>query len=92
MKKFLICALALTALVGCDQQLEWQSDTKAQIYDNNKIVYESDCVAFAIFEVNEKNMGVLRLKNGSMSTIEVRTFDMAEKSHNYIFKKTTCKE
>lgn len=91
MMKYLISALALIALVGCDQRLEWQSDTKAQIYDNNKIVYESDCVAFAIFEVNEKNMGVLRLKDGSMSTTEVRTFDMADKNHSYVFKKTTCK-
>lgn len=89
--KYLISALALIALVGCDQRLEWQSDTKAQIYDNNKIVYESDCVAFAIFEVNEKNTGVLRLKDGSMSTTEVRTFDMADKNHSYVFKKTTCK-
>ncbi len=89
--KYLISALALVALVGCDQRLELKSDTKAQIYDNNKLVYESDCVAIANFEVNEKNMGVLRLKDGSFVTTEVRTFDMADKNHSYVFKKTTCK-
>jgi len=89
--KYLISALALFALVGCDQRLELKSDTIAQIYDNNKLVYQSDCVAFATFDVNEKNMGVLRLKDGSLATTEVRTFDMADKNHSYVFKKTTCK-
>jgi len=89
--KYLIGVLALAALVGCDQRLELKSDTIAQIYDNNKLVYQSDCVAFATFDVNEKNMGVLRLKDGSLATTEVRTFDMADKNHSYVFKKTTCK-
>lgn len=89
--KYLIGALALVALVGCDQRLELKSDTKAQIYDNNKLIYESDCVAFAAFDVNEKNTGVLRLKDGSLVTVEVRTFDMSDKNHSYVFKKTTCK-
>ena len=78
--KYLISALALIALVGCEQCIELKSDTKAHIYDNNKLIYESDCVAVANFEVNEKNMG-----------IEVRTYDMADKNHSYVFKKTTCK-
>ena len=90
--KYLIGVLALAALVGCDQRLELKSDTIAQIYDNNKLVYQSDCVAFATFDVNEKNMGVLRLKDGSLATTEVRTFDMADKNHSYVFKKTTCKQ
>jgi len=89
--KYLIGALALVALTGCEQCIELKSDTKAQIYDNNKLIYESDCVAVANFEVNEKNMGVLRLKDGSFMTTEVRTFDMADKNHSYVFKKTTCK-
>ena len=89
--KYLISALALIALVGCEQCIELKSDTKAHIYDNNKLIYESDCVAVANFEVNEKNMGVLRLKDGSLMTIEVRTYDMADKNHSYVFKKTTCK-
>jgi len=89
--KYLISALALVTLVGCDQRLELKSDTKAQIYDNNKLVYESDCVAIATFDVNEQNMGVLRLKDGSLLTSEVRTFDMSDRTHSYVFKKTTCK-
>ena len=90
--KYLIGALALAALVGCDQRIELKSDTKAQIYDNNKLVYQSDCVAIATFDVNEQNTGVLRLKDGSLMTIEVRTFDLSDKAHSYVFKKTTCKQ
>ena len=56
--KYLISVLALIALVGCTQFIELKSDKKAQIYDNNKLIYESDCVAIANFKVNEKNMGV----------------------------------
>lgn len=89
--KYLISALALIALIGCNSCLELKSDTKAQIYDNNKLVYETDCVAIATFDVNEQNTGVLRLKDGSFTTIEVRTFDMSDKTHSYVFKKTTCK-
>lgn len=88
--KYLIGALALAALVGCDQRIELKSDTKAQIYDNNKLVYQSDCVAFATFDVDAE-LGVLRLKDGSLVTVEVRTFDLSDKSHSYVFKKTTCK-
>lgn len=89
--KYLIGALALVALTGCEQYIELKSDTKAQIYDNNKLIYESDCVAVANFEVNEMSIGVLRLKDGSFVTTEVRTFVMADKNHSYVFKKTTCK-
>lgn len=89
--KYLIGALALAALVGCDQRLELKSDTKALIYDNNKLVYQSDCVAFATFDVDAE-LGVLRLKDGSLVTVEVRTFDMSDKNHSYVFKKTTCKQ
>lgn len=89
--KYLISVLALIALVGCNQCIELKSDKKAQIYDNNKLIYESDCVAIAHFEVNEKNMGVLHLKDDSFMTIEVRTYDMADKNHSYVFKKTICK-
>lgn len=89
--KYLISVLALIALVGCTQFIELKSDKKAQIYDNNKLIYESDCVAIANFKVSERNMGVLHLKDDSFITIEVRTYDMADKNHSYVFKKTTCK-
>lgn len=89
--KYLISVLALIALVGCNQFIELKSDKKAQIYDNNKLIYESDCVAIANFKVNEKNMGVLHLMDDSFMTIEVRTYDMADKNHSYVFKKTICK-
>lgn len=91
MKKLLtVCFIAL--LTSCDHQIEFKSNTKAQIYDNNELVYESNCVAFASFEVNEQNTGVLSLKDGTLSTIEVRTFNMNNKSHSYVFKKTTCNQ
>jgi hypothetical protein len=89
--KYLISAFVLVVMIGCDQRLELKSDTKAQIYDKNKLVYQSDCVAIATFDVNEQNMGVLHLKDGSFMTTEVRTYDMADKNHSYVFKKTTCK-
>lgn len=89
--KYLISVLALAALVGCDQCIELKSDTQAQIYDNNKLIYESDCVAIANFEVNRKNMGILYLKDGSFMTIEVRAYDLTDKNHSYVFKKTICK-
>ena len=38
MKKFLIGALALTALVGCDQQLEWHRSTTITRLFTNQIV------------------------------------------------------
>lgn len=89
--KYLFGVLVLVALVGCNQHLELKSDTKAQMYDNNKLIYQSDCVAVATFDVNEQNIGVLRLKDGSFMTTEVRTYNMADPHHSYVFKKTTCK-
>ena len=93
MKKFLALGVIASAMIGCElQPVEFKSNEKAQMYDNGKLIYESDCAAFAGFDVNERNTGILRLRDGKMNTIEVRTFDVSEKSHNYVFKKTTCKE
>ena len=88
MKKFLALGVIAAAMTGC----EFKIDEKAQMYDNGKLIYESDCAAFVGFDVNERSIGVLRIRDGKLNTIEVRTFDMAEKSHNYVFKQTTCKE
>lgn len=93
MKKFLALGVIASAMIGCElQPVEFKSNEKAQMYDNGKLVYESDCSAFAGFDVNERSIGVLRIRDGKMNTVEVRTFDMADKAHNYVFKKTTCKE
>jgi hypothetical protein len=93
MKKFLALGVIASAMIGCElQPVEFKSTEKAQMYDNGKLVYESDCAAFAGFDVNERSIGVLRIRDGKMNTVEVRTFDMADKAHNYVFKKTTCKE
>lgn len=93
MKKFLALGVIAVAMTGCElQPVEFKSVEKAQLYDNGKLIYESDCAAFVGFDINERNTGVLRLRDGKLNTTEVRTFDMAEKSHNYVFKKTTCKE
>lgn len=93
MKKFLVLGVIAAAMTGCElQPVEFKSNEKAQMYDNGKLIYESDCAAFVGFNINELNTGILRLRDGKMNTTEVRTFDMAEKSHNYVFKKITCKE
>lgn len=93
MKKFLALGVIAAVMTGCElQPVEFKSNEKAQMYDNGKLIYESDCSAFVGFNINERNTGVLRLRDGKMNTTEVRTFDMSEKSHNYVFKKIICKE
>lgn len=89
MKYLMIGAIAL-AFMGCDQRLQLKNCEQAQIFDNDKLVYQSECVAFTSFDVNDKNVGILRLRDGNLSTIEVRTFDMADKAHSYVFKKSDC--
>lgn len=91
MMKYLTLGACALMLIGCDQHVEFKSDIKAQMYDNTKLVYESDCVALATFDINEQSTGILRLRDGSLATIEVRTFDMADKNHSYTFKKTSCR-
>lgn len=93
MKKFLALGVIAAAMTGCEfLPVTFKIDEKAQMYDNGKLIYESNCAAFVGFDVNERNTGILRIRDGKMNTTEVRTFDMAEKSHNYVFKKITCKE
>lgn len=93
MKKLLALGVIAIAMTGCEfQPVEFKSNEKARVYDNGKLIYTSDCAAFVGFDVNERNTGILRVRDGKMNTIEVRTFDMSDKSHNYVFKKTTCKE
>jgi len=90
MKYLVIGAIAL-AFMGCEHSIEFKRTEKAQMFDNGKLIYESECAAFAGFDVNERSIGILRVRDGSLNTTEVRTFDMGDHAHNYVFKKTTCK-
>ena len=90
MKSLVLGAIAL-AFMGCElQPVEFKNDEKAQMFDHGKLIYESDCAAFVKFEVKDRSMGILRLRDGNLITSEVRTFDMGDAAHSYVFKKTTC--